>query len=44
MKRLLSAIDEFVADEVDVPAAESFADTIVDDSPLLMKKGYRCLM
>ena len=41
MKRLLSAIDEFVADEDDVPAAESFADTIVDDSPLLMKKARR---
>ena len=37
MKRLLTAIDEFAASEADVPAAESFADTHLDDSPLLMK-------
>ncbi|MGI9220603.1 MAG: flavin-containing monooxygenase [Woeseiaceae bacterium] len=38
MNRLLNAIDDFVADQADVPSAESFADTQVDDSPLLMAK------
>ena len=37
MKRLLTTIDEFAAGETDVPPAESFADTRIDDSPLLMK-------
>jgi putative flavoprotein involved in K+ transport len=38
MKRLLNEIDNFVAADRSVPPAESFADTIVDDSPVLMKK------
>jgi len=38
MKRLLSAIDEFATGETDVPPAETFANTQIDDSPLLMKK------
>ena len=38
MKRLLSAIDEFVADDSTVPPAEAFADTVIDPSPVLMKK------
>jgi putative flavoprotein involved in K+ transport len=36
MKRLLGAIDEFVSDQTDVPPAETFAATQVDESPLLM--------
>ena len=35
MKRLLNGIDDFIADQPDVPPAESFADTLVDDSPQL---------
>lgn len=38
MKRLLGAIDRFVASDRTVPPAESFADTEVDNSPVLMKK------
>jgi putative flavoprotein involved in K+ transport len=38
MNRLLGAIDDFVANESDVPPAESFAATRVSDSPLLMAK------
>jgi putative flavoprotein involved in K+ transport len=38
MKRLLRSIDAFVADDAAVPPAESFADTKVDTSPLLLKK------
>jgi putative flavoprotein involved in K+ transport len=38
MKRLLTAIDDFVGDDIDVPAAETFADTRVDDSPQLTRK------
>jgi putative flavoprotein involved in K+ transport len=38
MKRLLSAIDEFVGDDIDVPAGETFADTHVDESPRLTRK------
>jgi len=34
----LSAIDKFVASDRSVPPAESFADTEVDSSPVLMKK------
>ena len=36
MKRLLGAIDEFVSNQTDVPPAETFAATQVDESPLLM--------
>ncbi len=35
MKRLLNAIDEFVADAEDVPPAEQFDNTRLDDAPLL---------
>lgn len=38
MKRLLTAIDDFVARDNTVPPAETFADTVVDDSPVLLKK------
>ncbi|MGI9201862.1 MAG: flavin-containing monooxygenase [Woeseiaceae bacterium] len=36
MNRLLGAIDNFVVDQTDVPPAESYANTQVDESPLLM--------
>jgi putative flavoprotein involved in K+ transport len=38
MKRLLSAIDKFVASDRTVPPPETFADTQLDASPILMKK------
>ena len=38
MKRLLQAIDEFAAGDKDIPAPENFANTRVDDEPLLACK------
>jgi putative flavoprotein involved in K+ transport len=38
MKRLLRAIDEFIADDNTVPPAETFAETKLDRSPVLLKK------
>ncbi len=38
MRRLLQAIDEFVAGDNSIPPAEKFAETAVDASPVLLKK------
>ena len=35
MRRLLNSIDEFIAGDDSVPAPETYADTRVDDAPLL---------
>jgi putative flavoprotein involved in K+ transport len=38
MKRLLSAIDDFVGDDKDVAAPETFADTRIAEAPQLVRK------
>ena len=38
MKRLLATIDETIGDDTDVPAAETFAATRIDESPQLVRK------